>query len=541
MMGRTAILICLLVYFALSLEHLDVYPPVGQDEPWIAAAPYKMATEGVLGSDLFAGYYGVERHNYQHMPLFPLLQAALFRFTGVGVYQMRFLPVAFGALLLATTYLVGKQAGDTGTGVLAALLMLGLRLGAGHGETGIPLLDSGRINRYDIAVPVFGLLALWTFNRAEPRKQAGHGASLLVGLLIGLSALSHLYGIFWLPALWAIGFLRHGWRYVRHEAPYWMAAGIVLTLLPWLLFIAGGWEDFQGQMRFVADRVDLFNPHFYVDNVLHEIDRYRWLDLLDPNGQPYLKRPGAWLTILLLPVAHLVLTWRAHDPKVRRSAQAVAVAFVVQSLLFALLLKVKSENYFIGLWPLAVLVVAWLGMWVWHQRANRPLRGMLLALLTLVLLEGSGQIAGRRAVAAATTPYVQMTAQIAALIPPGTRVLGLPHFWLGLRAYPYRTWLLPLLYALPEYYTPALTLDEALSRVKPDVILIDYNMQVYFDELADVAHHNHHLYQGYRRYMDAHNARILGVVEDATYGKVTVYQVDKPALSSEPLPGAGTP
>ena len=54
----------------------------------------------MFGSDLFAGYYGMERHQYEQMPLFPLAQAAIFRLFGTGVVQMRALPVACGLLLL---------------------------------------------------------------------------------------------------------------------------------------------------------------------------------------------------------------------------------------------------------------------------------------------------------------------------------------------------------------------------------------------------------------------------------------------------------
>src|SRR5919107_321497 len=74
-----------MVFLVLSFDHLSVFPPVGEDEPWIAAAPYKLATQGVYGSDLFTGYYGSEHHNYQHMPLYPLLQAGIFKVVGVGV------------------------------------------------------------------------------------------------------------------------------------------------------------------------------------------------------------------------------------------------------------------------------------------------------------------------------------------------------------------------------------------------------------------------------------------------------------------------
>ena len=47
------------------------FPLVGQDEPWIAAPAARLATQGVYGDDLFAGYYGMERRTYNFPPLFP--------------------------------------------------------------------------------------------------------------------------------------------------------------------------------------------------------------------------------------------------------------------------------------------------------------------------------------------------------------------------------------------------------------------------------------------------------------------------------------
>jgi hypothetical protein len=44
---RLLALACLVPYLALSLNYLDVFPMVGEDEPWIAAAPVRLAEEGV--------------------------------------------------------------------------------------------------------------------------------------------------------------------------------------------------------------------------------------------------------------------------------------------------------------------------------------------------------------------------------------------------------------------------------------------------------------------------------------------------------------
>jgi 4-amino-4-deoxy-L-arabinose transferase-like glycosyltransferase len=186
-----------LVFLVLSLDHLSVFPAVGEDEPWIAAAPHKLATQGVYGSDLFTGYYGVDRHNYQHPPLYPLIQAGVFKILGAGVFQMRLLPVLFGLALIFVVFLVGARVGDHRVGAVAVFLLLVLRVYPGGDSTGILLLDRARINRYDIAVPVFALLAFSAFIRARcTQRLSWHFVS---GLLTGLASLSHLFGAFWLP------------------------------------------------------------------------------------------------------------------------------------------------------------------------------------------------------------------------------------------------------------------------------------------------------------------------------------------------------
>src|SRR5262245_17470328 len=155
------------LYLALCLDHLSVFPPVSQDEPWIAAAPYHLAQNGVLGTELFNGYYGAERHHYQHMPVYPVLEAAVFKTVGAGVAEMRLLSVVFGLALLVGAFLLGRQLGGDRVGALATVLLIAWRVAAGGDETGILLLDRARINRYDIAVPVFGLFALWIFNTTQ--------------------------------------------------------------------------------------------------------------------------------------------------------------------------------------------------------------------------------------------------------------------------------------------------------------------------------------------------------------------------------------
>src|SRR5262249_22179420 len=148
------------------LQLLDVFPPLHQDEQLIASVAHKLTTHGVFGTDLFTGYYGMEHRMYDFMPLYPILESYIFRYCGFGPFQMRLLSVFFGGVILVLVFLVGWRLRGLEMASIAAGMMLVLRLARGVDLSGIPLLDSCRVNRYDIGVPVFGLLAFLCFLEA---------------------------------------------------------------------------------------------------------------------------------------------------------------------------------------------------------------------------------------------------------------------------------------------------------------------------------------------------------------------------------------
>ena len=517
------LIVCLVAYLVVSLSYLSVFPIVGEDEPWIAAAPHKLANDGVYGSDLFTGYYGVERHNYQHMPVYPLLQAAVFKAAGTGVLQMRLLPVAFGFALLVVVFLVGRQAAGAGAGALAVVLLLVLRIADGGGPTGILLLDRARINRYDIAVPVFGLLALWMFNRAEIRRSSG--GYLATGALVGLASLCHLYGIFWLAALATMLLIARRSRVLSESALWLVLAGIAITWLPWLAYIATGWSDYAGQMRFVSPRFDLTSMSFYTRNALHGGGPLSWDWFQRSLGEMPLSRIGTWSALVGLPIAVAAIAFGSRrSSRSDITALSVAVSLVVTIALFVVLIHVKTYNYMIAVWPLGALVLAIGATWLWRA-------GGLIARLPLALLLGGMTIeAATRVTQAAhqarlVTPYDWYTTDVARCIPPGSLVLGLQHYWLGLRQYPYRTWLVPVNNAHAIYSHAPIPFEEAIARVDPDVLLIDRYMERMLVNARDPAHPYHYQYLGFEAFVAKRGASISCVLRDRWYGNMQVYAV----------------
>jgi len=517
--AQTVALLGLLAYVLVTLNRLAVFPPVGEDEPWIAAAPYKLATQGVFGSDLFTGYYGMERHQYEQMPVFPLMQAVIFKLFGVGALQMRMLPAACGFLLLLAVFAVGRQAGGDRVGALALLLMLVVRVAADGDSTGILLLDRARINRYDIAVPMFGLAALWAFNHAERhRSQKWY---LVTGLLTGLSSLSHLYGLFWLPIFLGLLIARHRTDLLRQHTVWSLLSGFACTWAPWAVYIATGWSDYVGQMRPVADRFDLFNPKFYVNNILHGPGPISLGWSLQTARMLSFARVGAWTMLLGVPAAFVTMMREARHHE-SGAVSALASATLAQAVMFVALLSVKTVHYMIALWPLGALLLAWFGIWLWDQR--RPaLRWALVALLAFITAEAVTRVVHAQSIARQTTPYEWYEAQVARCLPPGSRVLGLQHYWLGLRQYVYRTWLLPIGFALPRYSHEAISFDRALDQVDPTVILVDRYIDDLMEETKPPEHPNHLLYVGFEAFKARRHAKLTCVIKDHTYGPMQVY------------------
>jgi 4-amino-4-deoxy-L-arabinose transferase-like glycosyltransferase len=522
--GHGVLLACAAVFLALSLDHLSVFPAVGEDEPWIAAAPYKLATQGVYGSDLFAGYYGAERHNYQHPPLYPLIEAGLFKLIGVGVFEMRLLSVLFGLALLVVVFLVGSRIGDWRVGTLAVVLMMVLRIAPGGDATGILLLDRARINRYDIAVPVFGLLAFWALVSGHTtRRPSWYFAT---GLLAGLASLSHLFGVLWLPLLVAMS-MASASGLPRPRAVSLVLSGFALPWLPVLAYIASGWSDFLGQMRFVSERLEILDLSFYRFNALHgpgpiSVDWFVTVVRELPAA-----RPGAWTVIVGIPIALVVIAAAARRDRDRYGVTGLfALCALAQLLMFVVLLRVKTINYMIGLWPLGALLLAWLGVWLWDRRA-RFARIVMLVLFALILGEGAVRIVHAAAAARRATSYERYATVITRCIPPGSRVLGLQHYWLGLRQYDYRTWLLPVIYTFPHYYPDAMPLDAALDRVNPDIILVDRIMAAFFEAAREPSHPLHDRRLAFDAFMLRRNARLACTIPDETYGTMEVYQLPR--------------
>ena len=326
----------MVLYLGLSVFALDHFPIVGQDEPWIAAPAYKLATDGTLGSDLFAGYHGMERHHFVHMPVYAVTEAAIFRMFGTGVVQMRALSVLFGLALLVIAYLVGQEVG-------------GERVASSHGRAaGLSAADRRHRHQTD-RHSADGLRAHESLRHRGPGVRAG-------GVMGGDSRRRprslRVDGHGWRPrrAVIAQPSLRPVLAAVRRRvsllqkgigrsalaavAGVWL--GFVAVWLPWLAWIALNWPDYVAQMRTVAGRFELFTPAFYAQNIL----RANGPISLDWTGRTLRTLPpdrlGAWALVVGAPISLYMLGRRG--PWRLAGQAALLLSCIIQFALFVALL-----------------------------------------------------------------------------------------------------------------------------------------------------------------------------------------------------------
>jgi 4-amino-4-deoxy-L-arabinose transferase-like glycosyltransferase len=523
----------LVVFCAVSLRHLDVVPPVYEDEPWQASVGYKLATQGVFGSDLFAGFYHMEQHYYAFMPLHPLLLAVDFRLFGVGLQQARLEAVVMGLATLVLTFSLGSRLFGLWVGSLALFLLVFVRwTGLTYEQlSGIPLLDLSRIARYDVLVPVLGLSALHLYVSARRGQAlALYGAA---GALAGLAGLAHLYGAFWLPALLVLTIWDRGRRGLGRPLAC-LLVGFVLVWLPYLAYVASGLPDFLGQTRsYVQEgRFGLLDPAWYARNLLGEPRRYG--PGLGPFGLAWLVRVGFWSAAAGLPLSLVALALRAVRQR-DVAARALLVPLVVIGTLFGLLISLKLVNYTLTLLPLAALSAGWGFAAAWRrlqtQAAGRLGRLALVGLLVLIGAEGAWRIGTLEAAAASATPYPQLIDRVRQHIPRGGRILALHRYWFGLEDHDVRSFAVPLRLTEGALLTDPLSLDAALDRVDPEIVLIDDRMRAVVGEPPPAASRDEQAAQ-FWSWMGRRQARLLDRIVDPTYGTFDVYRVDTRALVS---------
>ncbi|HUU35769.1 MAG TPA: hypothetical protein VMW48_17000, partial [Vicinamibacterales bacterium] len=145
----------------------------------------------------------------------------------------------------------------------------------------------------------------------------------------------------------------------------------------------------------------------------------------------------------------------------------------VTFLSFVLFVGNKHDVYAILLYPFMLLAVAdTLVSLARDGEGFARQRAFAGALSCLLLLNSTVHLA-RPLYQNRDYDYYAVTEKIKSVIPPGARVMGLPHWWLGLAEYDYRS----VLNLTFHHYLNNYTITESLNAIRPEIIIVDGNLQ----------------------------------------------------------------
>jgi 4-amino-4-deoxy-L-arabinose transferase-like glycosyltransferase len=500
---------------ALAAFNLANYRPVTNDEVELIAVGYKLATQGVLGSDLYVGFFGADRHFFITLPLQHIIDAFGFQLFGAGVTQARGVSVAAGVSIVWLVGWLAYRWYGLAAAVVCELLLVAWPLNLTAASNGLSLLGISRTARYDVLAVAVGWLALVMLDVGLRRPRPSRGLAL--GTVCGIAALTQFTGSFVLPLV-AVNWL---WARGRVSGMWWIIVGACLALLPLTVAAALHADDVAGQLTVYAGRGEFLRPDFYAENVTHEAGRYA--HLLRPINV------STWMLILGIWPATACVAWRSH-----RSGsigdRVVWSSLVIFAGLLLLLDHTKSSIYAVALLPSICLALSRLltnvpaTLWRSHRGSSLVASGVVAAVLVFVLGEGRAAYQLTLEQARQVSPYASVGEQIEQALTPGAHVLGPERWWWALHSHPYLSlrsvwwqWMNAHERAFPD----------GTSWPDADAVVVNDNVR------DDVLHFPESVQQRFWSFVTTCTTRIAAL-DDETYFSIQVYRVIKPPPDTQP-------
>ncbi len=361
------------VLFLLTRINYTVWPLVWPDEALFSSPAASLARDGVFASPVLEGLIpGMDRATLWNSPLFMVLLAGIYSFTGESLHVARFFSFLLGCGALVVFLRV--------TRIFIAHRLLALLV------TTVLALDpnfqrAANTARMDILTLLFFLTALFFLVRARLLADQGPAAGVqrrsrqkfaYAGLAIGLAAVSHPVAIVLLPV--ALVFALPGWRNGG-----WIAVGMVLPLAAWSVYI--------------IPNFDLFEVQFLAQLTRKQSMLSSWEETGGPLvvfaaqfGGPKPVMAAALLIVALVLITGAVRALRAVVGQVEGLFARVFFSFAI---VLALVMLLSEAWYPVYVTPLLLLVVAIPAAEVGSGKGRRIALGVVSAFFfgaTIVLI-----------------------------------------------------------------------------------------------------------------------------------------------------------
>ena len=313
--------------------------------------PYEILNHGKLAFPMYRFLGGnIENVWHSFTPVFFFALSGFMKIFGWGLLQARAFNLIAAALVLVVVYLIARKSFDWRAGLIAVVLLISDPL----------FLSRSRVARNDMLAAAFGLLAFYLFEWAQDRR--GKRLYIGSGLAAGAGVMCHTNLVYILAVIFALMFLRDGWRVLKSAKPYWFGAAALGVMAYEIIYDLVDYRNFILQNRRDDIHFRVLEPLGWWLNLKAEPERYvQWF-----NARGARIVPGTALIqiFLILTAAALVyllarLLTRIRSGKTINDARArVFVATVVVALVVAVVTQRKVTHYVVHLAPWYALSVA---------------------------------------------------------------------------------------------------------------------------------------------------------------------------------------
>lgn len=481
-----AVVIAVGIFLASVLPNLANHPTLTDDEGWVLSASYKLAREGVFGSEMFAGFYRADEVYLFNMPGHHFVVAAAFRVLGNGILEARLVGVLYGVATIGLVYLFARRVFGVATAMLSLVLLLFVRFNMGF-DTGLPLQELAANLRYDLAPVPFMLLGLLLMLQPPSVARAA-----LTGVLFGVAILLQFYAAFIVP----IALVFYAFEAVPTKLKLQLGGALVGTCalvgIPYGVYILANMEEFRGQAGTVESRAHFTSPSFYVDSLRNEANRFvrplgfkevpRGADheLVDPQWlslrETVTRRPSAKFAVLVgLPASIAFVAWNVWR-RAGRGHLLLLLVLIGLPLQYALFESLKLYIYWIAVVPFVCIGMAAIAVHFLQRPRASPLHMAAAAVVigSLFVFMAEGSVARLSGIQAAhdESDYVALADAIKAHVPEGSRVVGSTSLWWGLRDMDYRSYFLFFYLTSPNAGPYRTTIGEFLDDFRPEYIVL---------------------------------------------------------------------
>jgi hypothetical protein len=370
-----------LIYLSLAVGRAVTDSP-GCDEGWFASPAHNLVTKGRMGTTVIeesnlSMTTRIHEYTYWVMPLNILMQAALYKIFGLGLFTMRSISVVFGLIALAAWFFIIKSL--TGDKKIALLTIALIALD-------FAFIRSASTGRMDMMCAALNFAAFAAYLRLRERHFAF--AIFAGSTLTALSVLTHPNGMLGIAGL-AFLILYYDRRSINWRHAIIAAVPYLIASASYALYIIQDPNLFLTQLSGNGGG-RLWGLVAPWSALKYEITE-RYLGLSAAGAANYLK--AALVAAYATGIAGAICTREIRSSKSYRALLIISAIFFTQQ---TFLEGTKLHLYLVHITPLyAALLAAWIhSCWV-NRRLPRWMLAPMFCGFVLLHLSGSAYVIAR--------------------------------------------------------------------------------------------------------------------------------------------------